>query len=117
MATHTNTERRDADVPDKPTDIPKAGWVQVLKRSVKQFKHDDVTDRAAALTYFGVLAIFPAVLVLVSIMGLLGKSTTQKVLEQSRSGRAWQREELSATVIMQVQGKAGTAGSRRSSVL
>ena len=61
--------------------MPKAGWVEILKRSIKQFKHDDITDRAAALTYFGVLAIFPAMLVLVSVLGLLGKSTTKKVLD------------------------------------
>lgn len=51
-----------------------------LERSVQQFKHDDVTDRAAALTYFGMLALFPAMLALVSVMGLLGNSTTQTVL-------------------------------------
>ena len=38
--------------PREPTDMPKAGWVSILKRAVKQFKHDDVIDRAAALTYF-----------------------------------------------------------------
>ncbi|MBV9592342.1 MAG: hypothetical protein JO147_00890, partial [Actinobacteria bacterium] len=41
-----------------------------LKRSLQQFKHDDITDRAAALTYYGVLSIFPGMLVLVSIMGM-----------------------------------------------
>ena len=61
--------------------MPRAGWLAILKRSVREFKHDDVTDRAAALTYYGVLALFPAVLVLVSILGLLGKSTTQQVLD------------------------------------
>lgn len=54
--------------------------VTFLERSVQQFKHDDVTDRATALTYFGMLALFPAMLALVSVMGLLGNSTTQTVL-------------------------------------
>ena len=47
-------------------------WPHVLRRSGKQFKRHDLGDRAAALTYFGVLAIFPGMLVLVSIFGLFG---------------------------------------------
>src|SRR5438552_13395424 len=71
---------RSGPAPRKLTDMPRSGWLAILKRSVREFKHDDITDRAAALTYFGVLALFPAMLVLVSILGLLGKSTTQQVL-------------------------------------
>ncbi|WP_375474703.1 YihY/virulence factor BrkB family protein [uncultured Jatrophihabitans sp.] len=96
--------------PEQPTDMPKAGWVQVLKRSLKQFKHDDITDRAAALTYFGVLAIFPAMLVLVSVLGLLGKSTTQTVLNNLGTVAPGGVKSFLTTVINQVQGKAGTAG-------
>ncbi|MDQ0938928.1 uncharacterized BrkB/YihY/UPF0761 family membrane protein [Streptomyces sp. V1I1] len=47
-----------------------AGAVFVLKRTVKEFKDDNQTDLAAAPTYYGVLAIFPALLALVSILGL-----------------------------------------------
>jgi membrane protein len=75
-----DTAARSGQAPQRLTGMPKAGWLAILKRSVREFKHDDVTDRAAALTYYGVLALFPAVLVLVSILGLLGKSTTQQVL-------------------------------------
>src|SRR3954451_4539774 len=77
---HQPAERHDTAVPKKVTDMPKAGWFAILKRSVKEFKHDDITDRAAALTYYGVLALFPAMLVLVSVLGLLGKSTTNAIL-------------------------------------
>src|SRR5439155_19506457 len=71
---------RSAEAPLTLTDTPRSGWLAILKRSIREFKHDDITDRAAALTYYGVLALFPAALVLVSILGLLGKSTTQQVL-------------------------------------
>jgi len=67
--------------PDSPTDLPKASWVAVLKRAVKQTQADELTDRAAALTYYGVLAIFPGMLVLVSIVGLLGHSTAQTLVD------------------------------------
>jgi len=97
------------DPPEKPTEIPKQGWVSVLKRSVQQFKHDDVTDRAAALTYFGVLALFPGVLVLVSLLGLAGSSFTQKVLSNLRQLAPGSVSHFLQTVIQQVQGKSGAA--------
>jgi hypothetical protein len=39
------------------TDMPRAGWLAILKRSIREFKHDDITDRAAALTYYGVTSV------------------------------------------------------------
>ena len=92
-----------------PTDIPKQGWVAILKRAVKQFKHDDVTDRAAALTYFGVLAIFPGLLVLISIMGLLGRSGVQSLLDNLNSVAPGGVTDFLRTVLEQVQGRAGAA--------
>ena len=53
----------------------------MLKRTVKEFQDDNLTDWAAALTYYGVLAIFPALLVLVSVLGLIGTSATQPLLD------------------------------------
>ena len=98
-----------SQAPQDPTDMPKAGWVSILKRSVKQFKHDDITDRAAALTYFGVLAIFPGMLVLVSIMGLVGQSRAQTVLDNISQVAPGAVTDFLGTVITQVQGKAGAA--------
>ncbi|MGI8678719.1 MAG: YihY/virulence factor BrkB family protein [Jatrophihabitans sp.] len=96
--------------PANPTDMPKPGWVQIVRRAVKQFKHDDVTDRAAALTYFGVLALFPGVLALVSLLGLVGKSTTSKFLTNIGQVAPGSITSFLRTVIEQVQGKAGAAG-------
>ena len=81
-----------------------------MKRSIREFKHDDITDRAAALTYYGVLALFPAVLVLVSILGLLGKSTTQQVLSNLGQVAPGGVHTFLTNVVTQVQGKAGAAG-------
>jgi len=50
---------------------PKATTGGTLKRTVKEFSEDNLTDWAAALTYYGVLALFPALIGLVSIIGLL----------------------------------------------
>ena len=97
-------------MPQALTDIPRSGWLAVLKRAVREFKHDDITDRAAALTYFGVLALFPAMLVLVSILGLLGKSTTQQVLNNVAQIAPGGVHTFLNGVVTQVQGKAGIAG-------
>jgi membrane protein len=46
--------------------------VETLKRTVREFRDDNLTDWAAALTYYAVLSIFPALIGLVSIVGLIG---------------------------------------------
>ena len=90
--------------------MPKAGWMAIVKRSVKEFKHDDVTDRAAALTYFGVLAIFPGMLVLVSLLGLIGQANAKKILDNLGQVAPSGAKTFLTSVINQVQGKAGIAG-------
>jgi membrane protein len=66
--------------PDSPTKLPREAWPAVLKRTLREFKADNVTDWAAALTYYAILAIFPALLALVSIVGLAGRSATNALL-------------------------------------
>jgi uncharacterized BrkB/YihY/UPF0761 family membrane protein len=48
-------------------------WHAVLKRTVREFREDNLTDWAAALTYYGVMSLFPMVLVLVALLGLVGQ--------------------------------------------
>src|SRR3982751_3064341 len=67
--------------PAGPSDLSRRSWGGVLKRSVREFKDDNLTDWAAALTYYGMLSIFPALLVLVSVLGLIGESATQPLLD------------------------------------
>jgi membrane protein len=109
MATRADQTDAVTDEPASPTDIPAGGWHRILARSVRQFQADDVTDRAAALTYYGVLAIFPAVLVLISILGLVGTSTTQKVLDNLHQIAPGGVNSFLRTVIEQVQGRSGAA--------
>jgi membrane protein len=70
-----------AHSPDTPTDLPKRSWWAVLKRTVKEFNDDNLTDWAAALTYYAVLSLFPGILLLVSLLGLLGPSATQTIVD------------------------------------
>lgn len=76
MADDRNQERTEG-----PTDVSGKGWLQTLKRTGKEFSNDDCTDWAAALTYFAVLSLFPALIVLVSLLTLFGgPSVTDKLL-------------------------------------
>jgi membrane protein len=57
--------------PEAPTDLGRRSWFGTLKRVVRGFMDDNVTDWAAALTYYAVLSIFPAFIALISIVGLV----------------------------------------------
>jgi membrane protein len=55
-----------------PAALPRATWADTLKRTVREFQDDNLQHWAAALTYYAVLSIFPALLVMVSLLGLFG---------------------------------------------
>ncbi len=59
------------------------GLLATLKRTVAEFKEDNLSDWAAALTYYGLLSLFPALIAMVSLIGLIGdpKSTTSSLTE------------------------------------
>ena len=78
---HASKTERNEDSPDNPTDIPKDSWPTILKRTFKQFGEDQLTTWAAALTYFGVLSLFPMLLALVSVLGVIGPSATEPLLD------------------------------------
>jgi membrane protein len=59
--------------PEELGDLPAGGWRATFKRTLREFQADELTDRAAALTYYAVLSLFPSVIVLIAILGLLGQ--------------------------------------------
>jgi membrane protein len=85
-------------------------WWPVLKRTVREFKEDNLTDWAAALTYYAVLAIFPALIVLVSTLGLVGDSATQPLLDELGTVAPGPAREIVTNAIENLQGSQGTAG-------
>jgi membrane protein len=72
--------------PDSPSDLVKPSWAYTAKKSFAEFGRDQCTDLAAALTYYAVLALFPALLALVSLLGIFGQgeSTTNAMLDMIR---------------------------------
>ncbi|WP_392960447.1 YihY/virulence factor BrkB family protein [Streptomyces sp. LN245] len=93
--------------PDTPTQLPRRAWGKVLTGSLREFKKDELADRAAALTYYGVLALFPALLVLVSLLGITGKSTTDKVLDNLKQLTPGSARDIITHAVEQLQGNAG----------
>jgi membrane protein len=59
--------------PDSPTDLDKRSWKYVARKTLREFSDDQCTDQAAGLTYYAVLAVFPALLALFSVLGLVGQ--------------------------------------------
>src|SRR6185503_13402418 len=81
-----------------------------IKRSAKEFVEDNLTDWSAALTYYGVLSIFPALLVLTSVLGLLGPSALRPLMDnvgQIAPGPVKLILENAANALQQSQGSAG----------
>jgi membrane protein len=69
-------EKRSGRRPEGPAHPRRGGVIQTVKRTVAEFREDNLTDSAAALTYYSVLSIFPALIALVSIVGLVGDPQT-----------------------------------------
>ena len=100
----------DDRAPESPTELPKPSWFAVLRRAFKQIKVDELQDRAAALTYYGVQAIFPGILVLVSIVGLLGHSTANTLISNLGQVAPGSASSFLKTVIQHAQEQKGAAG-------
>ncbi|QOC90826.1 YihY/virulence factor BrkB family protein [Micromonospora craniellae] len=101
----------DRDAPDGPTRLSRAAWVAAARRTVREFSADGLTDWAAALTYYGVLSIFPGLLVLVSVLGLLGPSATQGVRDTVDQAVPEQNiRQILDAAIDQAQQNGGLAG-------
>lgn len=59
---------------DWPTQIEKPSWKYVLRKTVREFSDDQCPDIAASLVYYSVLALFPALLALFSVLAIFGQS-------------------------------------------
>src|ERR1700722_13117491 len=77
---HDSDSNARDDVPDNPTDLGGGSWLAAARRTLREYKADDLQDRAAALTYFGIQSIFPGLLALVSLLGILGRVQTQSLV-------------------------------------
>jgi membrane protein len=103
-------ESKDERGPEGPTKLSRRSWWEVLKRTVREFREDNLTDWAAALTYYGVLSLFPALLVLVSILGLVGQSATEPLVENVGTFAPGAAKDVVTGAIENVEKSQGAAG-------
>jgi membrane protein len=106
----TSTSPGNGRAPEKPTALRTGSWRGVLKRTVSEFRADNVTDWAAALTYYGVLAIFPALIALVSVLGLIGPSATQPLITNVGKLAPGSVHQILTSAIQNLQHSRGAAG-------
>lgn len=73
----------DARKPSSPADVTKPSWKYIAKKTLREFTKDQCPDLAASLTYYSVLSLFPALLALVSVLGIFGdaQKTTSALLD------------------------------------
>ncbi len=102
--------RTAADAPAAPTKLARGSWLAAGKRTMREFTEDVLTDRAAALTYYGVLAIFPALLVMVSLLGLIGRSATQPLITNLAAAAPSAVRQIVLTAVAHLQRSHATAG-------
>src|SRR3546814_18941972 len=84
---HSDEATHDAaDKPDSPTDLTKPSWFYIARKTAREFIADECTDLAAALTYYPVLARFPATIAILSPVGWvgLGRDTVDPLLQIPR---------------------------------
>ena len=75
VKTRSGTVPAAEEKPEKPTELHKQSWKYIGRKVLREFSDDQCTDLAAALTYYAVLALFPAIVALISILGVVGQPT------------------------------------------
>lgn len=101
---------RAGGLPGQPAELSGRSWLATLKRTVREFRDDNLTDWAAALTYYAVLSVFPALIVLVSVLGLLGDSATQPLLDNIATAAPGPAQEIFTNAIEGLSASQGAAG-------
>ena len=89
---------------EKPTDIPLEGWKQIVKRAWAENKADNMPIIAGGVAFFGFLSIFPALIAMISIYGLVASPETV----------ARQVEDLSAQLPEERRRRSSATSWRRS---
>ncbi len=113
MARSSTHAHKTTDKPDSPGDLTKPSWTYVLRKTVREFSDDQCTDLAAALTYYAVLAMFPAALAMLSVVGLVsdGRETVNTLLDVLRQiGAGSAADTLEPTLVQLSQSSSAGVG-------
>src|SRR4051812_25724246 len=106
----SENEAESGTEPSSPADLPRASLMSAVKRARVEFKRDNLTDLAASLTYYGLLSLVPALVVLISALGLLGRDATSEVISQVEAIAPGSSADFVRTLILQAQSNKTGAG-------
>ena len=98
------------DAPQGPLTLERRSWLKSLGRVFAAVRSNHLTDWAAALTYYGVLAIFPALIALISILGLVGTSATDPLIDNLTQLTPGPATDIITGAVEEVGSSRGTAG-------
>ncbi|MER5375030.1 YihY/virulence factor BrkB family protein [Streptomyces sp. NPDC002553] len=93
-----------------PGRLPARSWWAVTRRTAKELLDDELSDRAAALTYYGVLSLFPALLVMVSALGVVGRRATGAILDNIGELTPGPARDILRDSVVQLGDSGGTSG-------
>ncbi|SDP28348.1 membrane protein [Nakamurella panacisegetis] len=98
--------------PDDLGDLTKRSWKFILKKTIRVFSKDQCTDLAAGLTYYAVLAVFPALLAIISLLSLFnqGPSGTDALMGIVKDVAPSAADTLQGTVTQLSSSHAGGIG-------
>jgi membrane protein len=100
-------ERPEHRNPSGPTDLSGRSWLATLKRTFREFTRDNLTDWAAALTYYSVLSLFPGLIVITSLLGLLDANATKNLIDNVGSVIPGTAHTILVTAVQQPHTVAG----------
>ncbi|MFE5628230.1 YihY/virulence factor BrkB family protein [Streptomyces sp. NPDC056543] len=101
-------ERVEERAPDSPSEMPRRSWTAVVRGTLREFRDDELLDRAASLTYYGILSLFPALLVLVSFLGIAGESAIGHVLDTVDKLAPGAARDVLGDAVRELRGNGGT---------
>ena len=96
--------------PETPGRLEGSSKKDTIKRTFREFSADNGTDYAAALTYYGVLALFPALIALVSLLGLFGQGAIDELLKNVDQVAPGPAKEIMTSALENLKGNQGAAG-------
>jgi membrane protein len=86
-------------------------WRIAGRRALQEFRKNILPDRAAALTYYGIQALFPGLLVLVSLLGLLGQRASQPLVSNLAAAAPSDVRRILLSAVIRLQHSHGAAGA------
>ena len=102
--------RRSASPEHGPLGLPKQSWPATAKRTLQEFLDDQLTQWAAALTFFGVISLFPALLAMVALLGLIGAPALEPLIANVGELAPGAARDITLGALRSIESASNTSG-------